>query len=85
MKCKHCGEFLLEKQAKEAWYFRTTSLIVMFLAVGPLMLPLVWLKSSFSRSTKIVWTVVIALLTVSATVAMAWAVGKLRAYYSLAF
>ena len=87
IKCKHCGEFLLQTptQAKDPWYARTTSLVVMFLAVGPLMLPLVWLKPSFSKNTKIAWTVVIVVITLAAMWVMSWAVAKIRGYYQLAF
>lgn len=83
IKCKHCGEFLQEKSPAESWYTKTTFLVIAFCAVGPLMLPLIWLKPSMSRKSKIAWTVVIVLLTVAATWLMSWAYGRIQSYYKM--
>jgi len=83
IKCKHCGEFLLEKRPAEPWYYRTTSLVVMFLTIGPLMLPFVWLRPTFSRNTKIAWTVVLLALTGLASWVIAWAFGRISSYYRM--
>ena len=62
VKCKHCGEFL-NKKPQEKWYFKTSSLVIAFLCVGPLALPLAWLNPHFSRTLKLVITVVVLILT----------------------
>jgi predicted nucleic acid-binding Zn ribbon protein len=61
-KCKHCGEFL-KKEEREKWYFKTSSLIIAFLCVGPLMLPLVWFSPRLSRLKKIIISAIILVLS----------------------
>ena len=69
IKCRHCGEFL-DKEIREVmarqkmpWYFGLPFIIFMICSVGPLALPLVWLRPKTSRSVKIVLTVFVILLT----------------------
>lgn len=45
------------------WYFKTSSVIIAFLFIGPLALPLVWLNPRFSRRTKIIVTFIVAAAT----------------------
>lgn len=80
VKCRHCGEFLIRKE-KEKWYFRTSVLVILFLSVGPLALPLLWLKPGISKKTKIIWTVVILLITYYSIAATVSAVKTIMAYY----
>ncbi|MFA5060508.1 MAG: zinc ribbon domain-containing protein [Candidatus Omnitrophota bacterium] len=58
-KCRFCGEFLTQeaKEQKLKWYYRTPFLIFGFFIAGPLILPVVWTNPKFSRTTKIVITV----------------------------
>ena len=60
--CPSCGT-IMQKGIKEKWYFKSTSLIVSFLCVGPFMLPLVWFHPSLSKRTKIIYTIVILVLS----------------------
>ena len=67
IKCRHCGEFLdknVPGKTKNPWYFRKSSLVLSFLFVGPFMLPLVWTHPQFSRTKKIVLTVMIIAITI---------------------
>lgn len=81
-KCRYCGEFL-NKQTKSVWYFQTGFIILMFLCVGPLALPLVWLKPSLSTKAKITLTVVVLVLTYALVVLFGHAVKVLREYYQM--
>lgn len=63
------------------WYFRTSVLVILFLSVGPLALPLLWLKPGTSRKVKIIWTVVVLLLTYYSVTATISAVKSITAYY----
>lgn len=90
VKCKHCGEFLdgrpkvfSPESEKTPWYFRGSSLIAMFLVVGPLMLPGVWLNPKYSRNKKIVVTVIVLVLTYFLTVLTARALQSLSKYYNM--
>jgi len=65
VKCRYCGEFL-EKPDKPRtkWYFSTYSAVIGLLCVGPLALPLVWFNPRYKKTTKLVLTVIVILLTV---------------------
>ena len=58
IKCRYCGEFLQERP-KEKWYFKTYWLVMGLLCVGPLALPLLWINPRFSRTKKIVISVIV--------------------------
>ncbi len=42
----------------EKWYFRTTSLIILFVSIGPFALPFVWLNPRFGRRKKVIITAI---------------------------
>ncbi len=69
IKCKHCGEFLdgssrpSRNETAVKWYFRTSTIIVAVLCVGPLALPLIWWRPDMKREWKIGLTIVILALT----------------------
>ncbi len=62
IKCRFCNEFLDAKK-KAPWYFNTGFLVFLFIGMGPLMLPLVWLHPAYSKRTKVIATVVILLVS----------------------
>jgi hypothetical protein len=70
IKCRYCGEFLDgrrpegTKQPAKKWYFTTPSIVIALLCLGPLALPMVWLNPHYKPSTKIIFTVVVAVVTV---------------------
>ena len=69
IKCKHCGTFLdqsLRSRFEEAgakWYFRKGFIVFALLSVGPLALPLIWLRPNMSRNWKIGLTIVTLVLS----------------------
>lgn len=82
MKCRHCGEFLLERPSQQKWYFKNSSLIALFLFVGPFALPLVWTNPRYSRIQKWVITAVMLVITYFLTIAMAKSVQSILNYYN---
>ncbi len=84
VKCRFCGEFL-KKKAKAKWFFNNFSLMTLFLCVGPLVLPLVWTNPRFKRSTKLLITIIIAIITYFVWIAISRAFKNLSSYYGLAF
>jgi hypothetical protein len=53
-----------EPQEKKApWYFKTSTIVIALLSVGPLALPLVWARPRWSRATKTIVTVVVLVVT----------------------
>ena len=90
IKCKHCGEFLenvdvitMKEQGK--WYFKTNWLVLLFLTVGPLMLPLIWLNPRFSQNQKIIIIIIILNLTYFLGMIFINSLYSLYEYYDLMF
>ena len=69
IKCKHCGEFLdgsrPRRRAEDAmpWYFRTSTIVIAILCVGPFALPLLWWRPKTSSAWKIGLTIVVLVLS----------------------
>lgn len=70
IKCRYCGEFLdgrprpsAPAAPREPWYFRTGSLVTIFLCVGPLMLPLIWMRPNRTLASRIFATLIILVLS----------------------
>ena len=70
--------FSSASQKKTPWYFNSSSLIVSFLVTGPFMLPLVWFHPKMDRTSKIVWTVVIVVVTLFIIKSTADLLGQLK-------
>ena len=77
VKCKHCGEFLidaelkrLKKDSRLKWYHRTPFVVISVLCIGPLALPLVWFHPNYNVVTKVVVTILVIGLTIGLGVAM---------------
>ena len=90
VKCKHCGEFLenvdvFSMKAQGKWYFRTNGLVLLFLTVGPVMLPLIWLNPRFSQNQKIIIIIVILILTYFFGMIFINSLYSLNEYYDLMF
>ncbi|MBF0483540.1 MAG: zinc ribbon domain-containing protein [Candidatus Omnitrophica bacterium] len=87
IKCRFCSEFLEPvsglppSEKKIPWYFRTNSLIVSLLAIGPFMLPLVWFNPYYSMRKKITWTIVAVVFTMLLTWVMAASFKSIMEYY----
>ena len=80
IKCRYCGEFLQERP-KEKWYFKTYWLVMGLLCVGPLALPLLWINPRFSRTKKIVISVIIVAVSYYLTMGTIEAIKNIKSYY----
>jgi hypothetical protein len=80
IKCKHCQEMLVKKQP-EKWYFKSTSLLMAFLCVGPFALPLLWLNPRFSRNKKIAISLIVILLSIYLAVQVNNSLRSILNYY----
>lgn len=88
IKCKHCGEFLdghKPSQAKqdEKWYLKAGFVFPLFLFVGPLALPLIWINPAYSRNKKIVITVVVLVISYILGELVKSAVSSIGSYYEM--
>ncbi|MGD1043012.1 MAG: zinc ribbon domain-containing protein [Sedimentisphaerales bacterium] len=71
VKCKHCGEFLIDAELKNPkkgsnikWYHKTSFVVISVLCFGPLALPLVLYNPQYSVASKVIWTIIIIVVTV---------------------
>lgn len=88
LKCRYCGEFLSKGDgspvsSKPKWYFKTSTLIVGFLLVGPFVIPLIWFNPRYSNAKKIALTAVFVIITILLWKAMEASFASLRQYYQL--
>ena len=87
IKCRFCGEFLetqestAGKAGETKWYLKTYWLVIAFLCVGPLALPLLWVNPRFSKTTKIIATIIILVISYFLTVATVKSLSVLNDYY----
>ncbi|CAA6694242.1 MULTISPECIES: zinc ribbon domain-containing protein [unclassified Lentimonas] len=92
IKCKHCGEFVdgatrppplpTSALTSEKWYLKTSGIVIAFLCVGPLALPLMWWHPSWSIARKIIWTVIVLVLTWLLLIASIEAIHRLKDSYT---
>ncbi len=82
IKCKHCGQ-MLDKKSDIAWYFKTGTIVIAFLCVGPLALPLVWFHPRLSRKVKLVVSIVMLVLSYILAVLLADSLHSLKEYYGV--
>lgn len=68
---------------QDKWYFKSWSLVVSFLFVGPFMLPLVWVNPGFSKNKKVIITIIVIVLTCILTVIFLKSLKYLDNYYQL--
>lgn len=73
----------MENKDNQKWYFKSWSLVVSFLCVGPFMLPLVWANPRFSKQAKITISVIIIILTYFLTLLLASSLKSISGYYQL--
>ncbi len=90
IKCRYCGEFLdktrLEpKEKKVRWFFQPYMLIVSFLCVGPFMLPLIWFHPLLTRKKKVIYSILIILVSWWLGLILAKALKSISDYYGLIF
>lgn len=75
----------MDNQNQPKWYFKTWSLVVSFLCLGPFMLPLVWSNPRFSKNSKIIITIVALVVTYILTEFLLKTLKNISSYYQLTF
>ena len=74
---------MVDNQNPPKWYFKTWSLVVSFLCIGPFMLPLVWTNPRFSKRAKIIISVVVVIITLIITEYLMKSLKTILSYYQL--
>ena len=89
IKCRHCGEFLDASnyprfaEEKIQWYFRKSFIIMAVCCVGPLALPLLWLRPQTTWPWKIGLTIGILAVSWILLQTTMESIRTLREYYKL--
>lgn len=80
--CRFCGQFL-NQTTKVPFYLRPGWITTAVLCTGPLAIPLFWLHPNWSRRKKIIWTVVILILTWAVWIVMQRSIQSIGEYYKI--
>jgi uncharacterized membrane protein YvbJ len=80
--CRFCGQFVLEKK-KVPWYLRPGWMVTAVLCIGPFAIPLFWVHPNWSRSKKIIWTVIVLLLTWLSWLLMEQSAKSIKEFYGI--
>jgi uncharacterized membrane protein YvbJ len=89
IKCKHCGEFLIDhhlkvkKETEEKWYFKTSFMVALICMAGPLALPLLWAHPSLSKQWKIGISAIIVIFSLILLKLVINSIFNLSAYYDI--
>jgi hypothetical protein len=71
VKCLFCKELLLPRKKEKGagpWYFSLSALVLGFLAVGPFILPLLWVNPRISARAKVIGSVIIIIFSIALVV-----------------
>ena len=71
----------MENTQQTKWYFKTSTLIIAFLCIGPLALPLFWFNPRFNNRIKIFVSVIVLIASYFLGIAFINSVGSLTKYY----
>jgi len=80
--CRFCGQFMLKKQ-RVPWYCQPGWLITAVFCLGPLAIPLFWLNPNFNLRKKVVWTVVIIVVSLGAWLALRKSIQSIKDFYGI--
>ncbi len=89
IKCKHCGEFLdpsnlpRPPKGKTRWYLSTSFIVIAICCVGPLALPLIWLRPDLTRGWKMGLTIGVLVLSYILLKYTLESIRSLEEYYKL--
>ena len=84
IKCRFCGEFL-DKKPRAKWYFKTSTIVILFFCIGPLVLPLVWLNPRYNLAKKLLFTLVICAISYYVATIVNDSVKVITEYYQFIF
>ncbi|HOW64020.1 MAG TPA: zinc ribbon domain-containing protein [Candidatus Paceibacterota bacterium] len=86
IKCRFCGEPLVPpviEQRRSPWYYSDIGIFILFLCVGPFVLPLVWWNPRYPLPIKIGITVLILILTWLMILSLSASLAKLTELYRM--
>jgi len=84
IKCKHCASMLVSTP-REKWYFKTSTIVIAILCVGPFALPLIWLNSRFNKGKKILISGIVLFVSFFLGILMYDSVKNITSYYQTIF
>ena len=86
VKCRFCGEFMDKEppvHKRPKWFFKTSSVFVGFLFIGPFVLPLIWYNPRYSTKKKVSYSLIIAFLSYFLLKAVVASFESIHEYYNI--
>jgi len=71
----------MEDATGKKWYFRSYTLVIGFLCIGPFILPLLWFNPGFNLTKKIVISLAILIVSYYMAIVLAGSLKSLNSYY----
>lgn len=75
----------MERKEKPKWYLKTSTAVIVFLCVGPLVLPLIWLNPRLSTKTKVIISAVVIAVSYLLGIALWNSLKNITQYYKTIF
>jgi len=72
---------MTEQEFQPKWYQKTSTLVIAVLSIGPFALPFLWFNPRFSRKAKIIWSIVIIILSYFMFIQLRKSIEQLKNYY----
>jgi len=72
-----------EETGREGGISNPSTILIIFLCVGPLVLPLIWLNPRFNQNTKIIISIIIVLLSYFLGSIMINSMRSIKEYYDM--
>ena len=76
---------MLVNKPQGKWYFKTSTLVIAFLCIGPFALPLVWFNPRFSQKAKIIISALVIILSLYMGVLLFNSLKAISRYYQSIF
>ena len=81
--CRYCNQALVPEKKPVPWYLKPGFLFTAVIVAGPLSIPLFWIHPRYSRRKKIIWTLIILVVSLAVHAVMVKSMQSISDYYSI--
>ncbi len=81
--CRYCNQFLTPEHKPVPWYLKPGFLFTAVVVAGPFSIPLFWIHPRYSRRKKIIWILVILVISFCVWGVMQKSIQSIEEYYGV--